>query len=207
MGRQRYDNFNDPRVKEIYQRSKFLKQVYDFAYYVQGEYIEDSNDRTLIVIAADNGLDNGHLSVSSMAIGNNAVLNRSFAIALSDKEMQEQLQIACDIIGARQSDQTEDIGQIRRTIRKLYWFSALVIVWSIVSIILTVVGFFEIAPTISALLLMAFLGCLLYREISSRNRLIQQIMQKRIEQVNDKLRTLGTMLEHLHKRMNDEEED
>ena len=149
-----HDNGRSQMAQEVRQESEFIKRIEDFARYMAPEYITDSdNPRSLTIIAAD-CLDakQGRCAMAHIMLGNDRVGRCALRSMMNDNDtFSAQVHELCDDDGSRSVEELDE----------------------------SVAGLAHWLTTVSSLLLMAFTGMLIGRDVRSLRADIEKLRQQR----------------------------
>ena len=207
------DNRHTEEAETVRRKSEFLKRVEDFASYMQKEYIDGSDDRSLIISAGERrfggdsqgGMCHVMLGPRDMNTAAAACMVREdgfrevFATVIRDGA-----DAAADLDGAIRSG--------RRRLRTGYGIALLSAFWSGIIIGLQVLGMTDWVTTVTNLLLMAFVGVTLWRAIRPMRAEVARLEERRrrerqayVQQRMEKL--FAETLRRLTGRDGDDEDD
>lgn len=177
------DNGQSQMAQEVRQESEFIKRIEDFARYMAPEYITDSdNTRSLTIIAAD-CLDakQGRCAMAHIMLGNDRVGRCALRSMMNDNDTFSSLvHELCDDDGSRSVEELdEEIGRRQKRMTHSLWAAVGIATWSGVLIVLSVAGLAHWLTTVSSLLLMAFTGMLIGRDVRSLRADIEKLRQQR----------------------------
>ena len=203
--------WNTAEAQELKGRSEFIKRVTDFAQYMQQEYVEGSDgERAMLICAADATVGDGRSGHLHLVMGGKATMTASLASMMSQEEMQEVFRVARIVAGAA-DDLRSDMKPLRRRLRTLYGMAAVAGLWTLCIVGFQVVGIANWITTVSNLLLMAYVGFVLYREIREHRRKLQRIgrEQQRETQQRKEMAALAfaEMLKRIAASADDDDED
>lgn len=178
------DNGQSRMAQQVRQESEFIKRVEDFARFMAPEYITDSdNPRSLLILAAD-CLDakSGKHAMANIMIGNDRVNRCAMREMMENNDtFSAQVHELCDEDGGDRSveDLDEEIGRKQKRLTFSMWAAVGIATWSGVLIVLSVAGLAHWLTTVSSLLLMAFTGMLIGRDVRSLRADIEKLRQQR----------------------------
>lgn len=170
-------------------------------------FFEGESQRSLLIIAGEKIPETDKSAFACIVLGNGSLNIKNLIVAMREKEIRELFRTAGKMAGIDESVPMEDIQQLRRETRKYYWLSVLAGAWSVVLIALTITGFFKVSVTLSCMLVMTYLGFLLWGEIGNRHRKMKKILQQQIEDTNQQLRAFHAMLSQLKERQKEDGDD
>lgn len=217
------DNGQSQEAQIVRQKSEFIKRVEDFARYIAPEYITESdNPRSLCIIAADClDKESGRHAMAHIMVGNDRVTRCAIRSMMEDNDNFSSLvHELCDDDGGNRSveDLDEEIARKQKNLKRSIFIAVLDGIWSVALIALQVFGPASLLTTISSLLLMAFCGMLIGRDIKTLRMAIARLKQLRKRAVGrqkmmSRVARLGDFLRHMREQIeedagdDDEDED
>jgi len=171
-------------ARQVRQESEFIKRIEDFARYMAPEYITDGdNPRSLMIIAGD-CLDakEGRHAMAHIMVGSDRVVRCALRSMMEDcGAFAALVHELCDDDGGGRSvaDLDEEIGRRQKRMTRSLWAAVGIATWSGVLIVLSVAGLAHWLTTVSSLLLMAFTGMLIGRDVRSLRADIEKLRQQR----------------------------
>jgi hypothetical protein len=205
------ENERTQESEAIRKESEFIKHVEDFARYMHKEHIEGREKCAMIISAVDD-LDDTRKAMLNVVLGNKMLNISAMASMMQRKDLSGMFRQAR--MESMQDDDVleEAIKEKRGVLRRLYGMAALTIFWT-----LCLIGFYfwdvsTLISTISNLLLMGFVGYMLYREITLLRRVVARMEQDlceerkaRVEHFMEKAKQLfGSLIQRLQQDDDDD---
>ena len=173
--------------KELCSRSEYLKTIGDFTRYIYKEYIEQSEGRSLLLIASDATIGGSQQGTSHMLLGSKVMQVKALASVMNDERMAEVFRMA-RVMSARDGDLREEIRHQKKFRRYFYFVSAVAALWTLVVVVLTLVGVFHWAIGITNMILMAGVCLSIWRNISEINRHIRNLTSEAKDDALERLK-------------------
>ena len=204
-------NRNTAEAQEVRQRSEFIKRVYDFAHFMQKEYIDDCDgDIGLLICALDKTIGDGKAGAAHIVLGGKATVTAGVVSMMQHENMGDIFHVARMVAGESESER-QDIGGLRRKLRMGYGMAAVCTLWTAFLVFLQVWGVANWITTVSNLLLMVFLGYQLYTTIRDQRRRLKRIEaeenRERRERLEHAMGMFTAMLKGMANCMNDDDDD
>ena len=205
-------NCESAEAQEVRQRSEFIKRVHDFAHFMQKEYIDECDgELALMLCAMDKNVGDGKAGAAHIVIGGMRTMTAAVASMMQQDGIGEIFRVARMAAGEMESEH-RDIEGLRRKLRVGYGIVGLTVFWTLCLIGLQVWGVANWITTVSNLLMMVFLGYLLWRTIRDQRRTLKRIEEEEKNERRERLdRAMGmfsAMLKDIAGRMNhDDDED
>lgn len=175
-----YTNMKDER------QSEYIKRVVDFAKYMQKEYIDEDENKCLLISAGDRNVDKQR--IIHAIVGNNEMIVANMVSLMQKKEMAEIFRMA-RIVNNDVDDFTNVISDKRHCLRLLYMFSALSAFWMLVLVAFAAFGVCNWMTTATNLLVMGWVVFHLVRDIRSLRRQISRIESDVVSRNRDGLQS------------------
>ena len=181
------DNRNTQEAAGLRRKSEFIRQVEDFAMYMQKEYLDPSDNLALLVCAADAGIDGGgRCGSAAIMLGDRWVGLTSLASMMRRKEFAEVFRKA-RVLSTEDGDDGgmgDAMRGVRRRLRVDYSIEAGVALWSVLLAVLMAFGLMDWFTMVSNLILMAWTACIVGRDIMPlRRRLVSDFQYFRLSAI------------------------
>ena len=177
-------------TQKILRRSEFLKSAESFAKYAHKEWIEgNTEDKAMLMCCVDTTVADEQTGLMSIVMGGKDLLETAMVKMMENKTIGElfvKARIASDVI----EEKGEKIKNLRKRLRTLYGMAALAIFWTMCIIGFAIWGVSDWITTITNLLLMAFVGLLVGREIKENRRLVKCLEESVQRDIHDHLENL-----------------
>ena len=162
--------------QEVRRKSEFVRGVEDFARFEFKEYIEESDDRALLICAVDKTLDDSDCASACIALGHKT----DIADGLADMMRMEGLKEAFRVAAIRscmddEQDMEDMIGLQRRKLRKQQWIFAGTCLWGLLQVALAVLGWMEWLLVVTNMFLIAFTLVLIWHDVARIRMVISRI--------------------------------
>ena len=164
------------------QQSDYLKRVADFARYMQGEYIEGSDERSLFIVASDRDVKElGKMADAAIVIDPKHLHVLALAEQMSSNEGFAELMSEARAFSLRDDTDLpvlERIATERSRRRKCIAMLSFIGVYCTFLMVLDIVlirGLLNTLSLVSNLLLMSFLAWLVVRDLRDHNRHLERL--------------------------------
>ncbi len=206
------DNGNTREAARVREKSEFIRCVHDFARYMQKEYIDVSDGRSLLITACDRDIDGCTKGGMAHIILGNAMLNTAaIASMMREESMADMFRTAR--IANTEDDMSVEIAAKRKRLRTLYVTSALIALWTLCLVGLLAWGVAGWVSTVTNMLLMGYMGYLIFGEIRPLRRQIARMKasdreerKARVKQEEDALEEFFGMLRRRMEQDGDDDE-
>lgn len=208
------DNRNTREAEGLRRKSEFIRQVGDFAMYMQKEYLDPSDNLSLLVCAADASIDGGgRCGSAAIMLGDRWVGLTALASMMRQKEFAEAFRKA-RVLSTEDGDDGgmgDAMRGVRRRLRVDYSIEAGVALWAALIATLAAFGLMDWFTMVSNLILMAWTAFIVGRDIMPLRRQIRRMeesMRKdRLSRATLRMaEAAGKMVARAH-RDDDEEDD
>lgn len=199
---------NEPLHEEIRKRSDYIKQIHDFAKYMEKEYeLESTDDRSLLICAADKTLGDGEVGAAHIMLGDIDLTTASVSSMMEQEKMGIIFRMA-RIMAEVTHDDLGDLVFVRhRHLRRLYWSAAGVAAWTLCVVALQVVGIANWITTVSNLILMAWVNWLVWREIGNVKYDIYRLDKTRNEEFRERKKMQREKVFDVLRQVSDDDDD
>lgn len=205
------DNRNTQEAATVREKSEFIKRIEDFANYMQKEYINDCDDRSLLISAGDRTLGDAQGGMAHIMLGDRVMNTAGLASMMHQDGFGDMFRMA-RIVSTDDDSMGDVIGSKRRRLRWLYGMAGLSAFWTLCIVGFQITGIANWITTVSNFLLMTYIDLSLWREIRPLRRQIARLKAaEREEQEERKKRKMAALLfeaiHHLMQRDDDDEEE
>lgn len=170
------DNRQTDEAQRVYQDSEFIKRVTDFAEFMQKEYIDGEDERSLIVAAADGQMMTaGHLGIMFSVIGDRRMSVKIFLKMLEQDGIRDLINTARVVSIEADEDMSGVIREKRKRFRVDYGIAVLLGVWTLCLAAMGIASWMHWILTLTNLALMAFTLLTVWREIRQLRRLVKRM--------------------------------
>lgn len=160
------DNRHSEEAARVREKSEFLKRVDDFARYMNMEYIDGSDDLSLMICAGDRSMDGASKSgMAHIMLGSQVMNTAALDSMLREDGFGDVMKIARLVNAGTDDDMDTAIRYKRRRLHIDIGIAVLLVVWTLCLIAMGVFGVMHWAMTLSNLALMAFTWLGVLREI------------------------------------------
>ena len=182
----------------------------DFANYIQKEYIEQSDERTLLICAADNDIPGTQGCVTHILSGNKQLS----VTAVSEMMRQEEFSLLfrmARVMNSEDEDFSDVIHIKRRHLRRLYAWVSVLALWSLGILIIQLMGAGDWFSTITNILITTSACSFVGRQIATIRRQIKRLQNEckddRAAKAAHNLATFFEMLKHKLQENDTDDED
>jgi hypothetical protein len=141
---------------------------------MQKEYINNCDDRSLLICAVDGSIGNSQGGMMHLMLGSRVLATTGLASMMQQEGFDRVFSMAR--VTSTDDYYTEDaITSKRRQLRKLYGMAGFAAFWVLFILGFQIAGIGNLITTVSNLLLMAYIGLVLYREIMPLRRQIARL--------------------------------
>lgn len=203
------DNRQTQETAEVRENSEFIKTIESFARYMHKEYIEDSDGRSLMISACDRFTDDSQGGMMHIMLGNKTMITAGLASMMRQDGLGDMFRMA-RIVSTDDDDMSDVINSKCHRLRKLYVISAFSALWTLCVVGFLIVGIANWITTISNLLLLTYLGFILFREIRPLRRQIARLKAADREEQEARMKhRMFTFFNEMVRRtmMNDDDDD
>lgn len=198
---------NVEQSSKVCESSEYIKQVKNFANYIHKEYIEQSDERILLICAADNDVPGTQGCMTHILTGNKQL----GVTAVSEMMRQEEFNLLFRMARVMNNDD-EDFADVinikRRHLRRLYALAVVELLWTLSLIAFLIFGISNWISTISNLLLMVLVGYYLSGEISKIRRQIKGLQNEcKDDRAAKAAHSLATFFEMLKRKLQENDTD
>lgn len=205
------DNRQTQEAATVREKSEFIKRIEDFANYMQKEYIDDCEGRSLLISAGDRSLGDSQGGMAHIMLGDRAMNTAGLASMMRQDGFDDVFRMA-RIVSTDDDSMGDVISSKRRRLRILYGMAALSAFWTLCIVGFQIVGIGNWITTVSNLLLTAYIFFILWREILPLRRQVARLKAaEREEQEARKKRKMAALffesLHHLMQRDDDDDDE
>lgn len=205
------DNRQTQEAATVREKSEFIKRIEDFANYMQKEYIDDCEGRSLLISAGDRSLGDSQGGMAHIMLGDRTMNTAGLASMMRQDGFDDVFRMA-RIVSTDDDGMGDVISNKRRRLRMLYGMAALSAFWTLCIVGFQIVGIGNWITTVSNLLLMAYIFFILCREILPLRRQVARLKAaEREEQEARKRRKMAALffesLHHLMQRDDDDDDE
>lgn len=198
---------NVEQSSNVCERSEYIKQVKDFASYIHKEYIEQSDERILLICAADNDVPGTQGCMTHILTGNKQLGVTAVSEMIREKEFNLLFRMA-RVMNNDDEDFADVIHIKRRHLRRLYALAVVELLWTLSLIAFLIFGISNWISTISNLLLMVLVGYYLSGEISKIRRQIKGLQNEcKDDRAAKAAHSLATFFEMLKRKLQENDTD
>ena len=207
------NSLNTQEARECRERSEFLKQLTDFARFTYGEHIEPADgERAMFICAADRTVGNGTQGSATMVMGGKQTMLAALVTLLQSKDEDGQefasLLRTAVRVSASVDDAAQSLTSARRQLRSGYGMAALCGLWAVCIVVFQTVGIANWITTVSNLLLMAYVGFMLYRSLREQRQRVRRLKREKKQAAEQEaMRRFGQMLENIARQSRADDDD
>ena len=203
------DNRQTKEAATVRERSEFIKRIEDFAKFMEKEYIDDSDERSLLISATDRSIGESQGGMMHIAVGDKTLTTAGLASMMQQDGFDEMFRMA-RVVSTDDDDISDVIRDKRHRLHVDYGIAVILGVWTLCIVAIGVAGIMHWVLTITNLALMAFTWLNVWREIRPLRRQIGRLeascQKDRIERTRRKMEALlFDSLRHLTRQDNDDD--
>ena len=204
------DNRQTKEAATVRERSEFIKRIDDFAKFMEKEYIDDSDERSLLISATDRSIGESQGGMMHIAVGNKTLTTAGLASMMQQEGFDEMFRMA-RIVSTDDDDISDVIRDKRHRLHVDYGIAVILGVWTLSIVAIGVAGIMHWVLTITNLALMGFTWLNVWREIRPLHRQIGRLeasyQQDHKERTRRKMEALlFDSLRHLTRQDKDDDE-
>lgn len=194
-------------AEKLRRSSEYIKAAESFAEYAHKEWVEgNADERALLMCCIDRTTSDGTGALNVVA-GDKDLITVAVMEMMKDDDLGEVFRKA-RIVSETSDDIYDSIQSALRRLRSLYGFAALSACWTMCIIVFQICGITNWITTTSNLLLMAFVGVAVGRDIMERRRMLKRLKRAVRRDRDEQMKHLEqTVFDALRKRMGEDEED
>lgn len=203
------DNRQTQEAATVRERSEFIKRIEDFVNYMQKEYIDGCDGRSLMISAGDRSLGDSQGGMAHIMLGDRDMNTAGLASMMRQDGFSDIFRMA-RIVSADDDSMGDVISSKRRRLHVDYGIAAMLVVWTLCIVAMSIAGIMHWVLTLTNLALMAFTLLNVWREIRPLRRQVARL--KAAEREEQEARTRHKMaalffesLRHLTHREDDDE--
>jgi predicted nucleic acid-binding Zn ribbon protein len=194
-------------AEKLCRTSEYIKAAESFVRYAHKEWVEENADeRALLMCCIDRTVPDG-TGMMNVATGNKDLITAAVMKMMEDDNLGEVFRKA-RIVSETCGDMDENIRSTRNRLRTFYGIAALATVWTVCIVGFQIAGVANWITTVSNLLLMAFIGLQLCREIMESRRMLKRltsaVRRDREERMEHHVRAF---FDALRKRMDQDDDE
>jgi len=204
------DNRQTKEAATVRERSEFIKRIEDFAKFMEKEYIDDGDERSLLISATDRSIGESQGGMMHIAVGNKTLTTAGLASMMQQEGFDEMFRMA-RIVSTDDDDISDVIRDKRHRLHVDYGIAVILGVWTLSIVAIGVAGIMHWVLTITNLALMGFTWLNVWREIRPLHRQIGRLeasyQQDHKERTRRKMEALlFDSLRHLTRQDKDDDE-
>lgn len=195
-------------TQQVRQQSEFLKQVSDFAEFMNKEYINDSDgEMSLFISADDSTLGENRVGRVQCVMGQQWMVATGLASWLKDVDHREIFRAA-----RRMADDYDDLPERRKELRRqrrvLYTLMTVSALWACAIILFQVFDIANWITTVSSLLLMTYVGLQLWSFRADLNRKLARFREDESDHRRNMIeRGIGEAMRRFFSKFQREQDD
>ena len=198
---------NVEQSSNVCERSEYIKQVKDFASYIHKEYIEQSDERILLICAADNDVPGPHGCITHILTGNKQLGVTAVSEMIREKEFNLLFRMA-RVMNNDDEDFADVIHIKRRHLRRLYAWVSVLALWSLGILILQLMGAGDWFSTITNILVMIIACSTVCWQIATIRRQIKGLQNEcKDDRAAKAAHSLATFFEMLKRKLQENDTD
>ena len=203
------DNRQTQEAATIREKSEYIRRIEDFASFMQKEYIEDCEGRSLLISAGDLSAGDPHGGMIHIILGDRNMTTAGLTSMMRQDGMGDIFRMA-RIVSADNDDMTHVIIKMRRDLLILYIDVAVSFLWTLCIIAFQIIGIANWITTVSNLLLMAFASIFLWNKIRQLRRktakLVADCREEKEKRLEHRIKTfLNELMSQSHIDDDDDE--
>jgi hypothetical protein len=196
-------------AERLRRSSEYIKAAESFAKYAHKEWVEEmADERAMLMCCVDRTTPDG-TGLMTIATGDKDLITAAVMQMMEDENLGEVFRKA-RVVSETTGDMSENIRSTRRRLRTFYGLAVLSVFWMVCIVAFQIAGVANWITTVSNLLLMAFVGLQVGREIVERrrmlNRLTSAVLRDREERMEHHARAFFDALRK-HMEQDDDEEE
>ena len=205
------DNRQTQEAATVREKSEFIKRIEDFANYMQKEYIDDCEGRSLLISAGDRSLGDSQGGMAHIMLGDRTMNTAGLASMMRQDGFDDVFRMA-RIVSTDDDGMGDVISNKRRRLRVDYGIAAMLVVWALCIVAMGITGIMHWVLMLTNLTLMAFTLLNVCREILPLRRQVARLKAaEREEQEARKRRKMAALffesLHHLMQRDDDDDDE
>jgi len=200
-------NYDSCEAQKVRQQSEFLKRVYDFAEYMQKEYIAESDGEMSLLISANDGTLGSKVGRMQCVMGREALVVTGLASFMEEGDYRELFRAA-----RRMADDYDDLPERRKDLQRqrrvLYTLMTVSALWACAIILLQVFGVANWITTVSNLLLTTFIGLQLWSFRADLRRKLARFREDESDHQRNMIeRGIGEAMQRFFSKFRREQDD
>ena len=199
---------NETDTADLRYRSEYTRVIEDFTKYIMKEYIEASDDKSLLICSMDASVGDNKVGCAHIVLGNPNLTTSGLASMMSDERTSHIFRKARLASTLNDDIFSDAVSVFRKRLRVHNLILAFNGVWVAVLIALSTVGSLRWTYTVSALFTVAFSILLVWWSRCDCRRRLARLEMAEEQDTNDrKVRRMAAMFQSIANRMRQNDDD